>query len=141
MPEEEINRIVGDVFDEVEEIGAHLKIRVDHEMDIIGILEKANAALLRISEKLSTCAVREPMALPTLKTLEGGSSSGNEVLQAVVHEIRNPLMVVGGFVRKPAKTVGPDSERSRYMGVILEEAARLEKLIGEMSDKLTRTRA
>jgi len=54
----------------------------------------------------------------------------------VVHEIRNPLMVVGGFVRKPAETLGPDSERSRYMGVILEEASRPERVMEEMTEKV-----
>lgn len=50
-------------------------------------------------------------------------------------------MAVGGFVRKLAKTLGPDSEGSRYMEVILKEASRLEKVMGEMSDKLTKNRA
>lgn len=76
MSEEEINRIVSEVIDEVEEIGARLRIQVDHEMDIVVLLEKAKTALLGISEKLSTCEAHEPKTLPTLKTLEGEPSSG-----------------------------------------------------------------
>ncbi len=136
---EEINRTVSQVFEEVEEIGAHLRIQVDRHKDVVALLEKANSALLKISQRLSECAVQEPRALPTLKTLEGEPSSATEVLQAVVHEIRNPLMVVGGFVKKLAKTLGPDSEGNRYVGVILEEAARLEKVMEEMNKKVKGT--
>ena len=138
---EDINRIVSSVFEQVEEIGAHLKIQVDHEKDVVALLEKANSALMRISQRLSACAVDQTRTLPTIETLDRDPSSASEVLQAVMHEIRNPLMVVGGFVRKLAKTLGPDSEGSRYVGVILEEASRLEKVMEEMNRKLEKNKA
>ncbi len=133
---EDINKILSTVLDEVEEIGAHLKIRVDHDKDVVVLLEKANSALMRISQRLSLCPIDEPQSLPTIETLDNANSSPNDILQAVVHEIRNPLMVVGGFVRKLAKSLSPDSEGSRYVGVILEEALRLEKIMGEMNKKI-----
>ncbi len=133
---EEINRIVSLVFEEVEEIGAHLKIQVDRDGDIVALLEKANAALMGISQKLAQYTMDQPATLPTIKTLDQSPSSASEVLQAVMHEIRNPLMVVGGFVTRLAKTMGPDSEGSRYVGVILEETSRLEKVMLEMNKKL-----
>jgi hypothetical protein len=49
-------------------------------------------------------------------------------------------MVVGGFVKKLAQTQSPDSEGSRYVGVILEEASRLEKIMGELNRKLEKER-
>ena len=133
---QDIHTIVSSVFEEVEEIGAYLKIQVDRDQDVVALLEKANVALSVISQRMSDCIGDEPKALPSMKTLEGNGSSANEVLQAVVHEIRNPLTVVGGFVRKLANTLSPDSEGSRYVGVILEEAARLEKMMEEMNRKL-----
>lgn len=138
---EDLHTIVSSVFEEVEEVGAHLKIEVDHEKDIVALLEKANSALMGISQRLSACSTGEATPLPTMETLDRGPSSGADVLEAVVHEIRNPLMVVGGFVKKLAKTLGPDSEGSRYVEVILKEASRLEKVMGEMSDKLQRSKA
>lgn len=132
----DINKILSSVLDEVEEIGSHLKIQVDHDKDVVALLEKANSALMRISQRLSICPIDESQTLPTLETLDGENQSPNDVLQAVMHEIRNPLMVVGGFVRKLAKSLGPDSEGSRYVGVILEEAMRLEKIMGEMNKKI-----
>ncbi len=136
IPTEEINRIVSLVFEEVEEIGAHLKIQVDRDGDMVALLEKANAALMGISQKLAQYSAPPPATLPTVETLDQSPSSATEVLQAVMHEIRNPLMVVGGFVTRLAKTMGPDSEGSRYVGVILEETSRLEKVMGEMNKKL-----
>jgi signal transduction histidine kinase len=133
---EEIHSIVSSVFEEVEVVVAHLKIQVDRDRDVVAILEKANDALMRISQRVSECVGHEPRALPSMKTLEEDPSLATDVLQAVVHEIRNPLMVVGGFMKKLAQTLSPDSEGSRYVGVILEEASRLERVMEEMSKKL-----
>jgi HD-like signal output (HDOD) protein len=136
---EDVHRILTSVLDEVEEIGSHLRIQVDQDKDIIALLEKANSALMRISQRLSLCASEESQPLPTLNTLDGGPSSPTEVLQAVVHEIRNPLMVVGGFVRRLAKSLAPDSEGNRYVTVILDEAARIERIMGEMNQKFAKS--
>jgi len=56
-------------------------------------------------------------------------------LQAVAHEIRNPLMSVGGFARKLSASLDPSSETGRYVNIILEEVARLEKTLSEMTKK------
>lgn len=136
IPTEDINSIVSFVFEEVEEIGTHLKIQVDRDGDIVALLEKANAALTEISQRLAECASGRSPTLPTMETLESGPSTTTEVLQAVMHEIRNPLMTVGGFVTRLARTIGSDSEGSRYVEVILQEASRLEKIMVEMNKKL-----
>lgn len=133
---DEINKILSSVLDEVEEIGEQLKIKVDHEKDVVALLEKANSALMVISQRLSACPIETDRELPTIDTLNGSPRSANEVLQAVVHEIRNPLMVVGGFVRKLAKSLPSESEGNRYVQVILEEASRLEKIMGEMNRRI-----
>jgi signal transduction histidine kinase len=56
-------------------------------------------------------------------------------LEAVEHEIRNPLTAVGGLVRMLAKTIDPTSEQGGHIKFILSETARLEqalKDIGQM---------
>jgi nitrogen-specific signal transduction histidine kinase len=54
-------------------------------------------------------------------------------LQAVAHEIRNPLLAVGGFARRLAAAVDPATEGGEYVRIILKEASRLEKVLVEMT--------
>jgi hypothetical protein len=42
-------------------------------------------------------------------------------------------MAVGGFAKKLAESAEPDSESGRYIKIILEEAARLEKVLSHMT--------
>jgi signal transduction histidine kinase len=53
---------------------------------------------------------------------------GNFV-QAVAHEIRNPITTIGGFARRIKKTVEGDQKLQRYINIILEESERLETLV------------
>ena len=54
----------------------------------------------------------------------------------VAHEIRNPLMVIGGFARRLARKLPEMAET----GVILEESQRLERLLGRIRDYLSPVR-
>jgi len=51
----------------------------------------------------------------------------------VAHEIRNPLMVIGGFARRLANKL-PDMAE---VGIILEESKRLERLLDRIRDYLS----
>jgi signal transduction histidine kinase len=106
---------------------------MNKEKDLIEIVEKANRALSRISEQMfDEEGIARPHPLPTLDSLDEEKESSLQTLQAVVHEIRNPLLVVGGLVRKLATALDPDSTGSQYVQIILEEASRLEKALSEM---------
>lgn len=54
----------------------------------------------------------------------------------VAHEIRNPLMVIGGFAKRLVRKM-PDS---REAGVILEEAERLERILDRIRNYLSPVR-
>jgi signal transduction histidine kinase len=56
-------------------------------------------------------------------------------LQAMAHEIRNPLMVIGAFSRKLVDTLDASSVSSQYARILLREALRLETLLSLMIDK------
>lgn len=51
----------------------------------------------------------------------------------VAHEIRNPLMVIGGFARRLSRKL-PDLEE---VGIILDESRRLERLLDRLRDYLS----
>jgi two-component system sensor kinase FixL len=54
----------------------------------------------------------------------------------VAHEIKNPLMIIGGFSQQLTKIL-PDDKSRQKTGMILDEVERLEKLVRNLGD-LTR---
>lgn len=71
--------------------------------------------------------------LPAFETLaQTHDSRSEQILEAVAHEVRNPLMAVAGFARKLVATVNPTSRESEYAQVILEEGQRLEAALARM---------
>jgi two-component system, LuxR family, sensor kinase FixL len=58
---------------------------------------------------------------------------GNTVSQ-IVHEIKNPLMIIGGFAQQLLKAQTLDAKGLQKLSIIAEEVTRLESLMGEMRD-------
>jgi PAS domain S-box-containing protein len=52
----------------------------------------------------------------------------------LTHEMRNPIVSLGGFVHRVSKNLPADDPNQEYMGIITEEVARLEKLLTEVLD-------
>ncbi|MGD8563189.1 MAG: GAF domain-containing protein [Desulfarculaceae bacterium] len=63
-----------------------------------------------------------------------------EIAAGVAHEIRNPLVSIGGFTRRIRKKVGDESNIRPYLDVIIEEVTRLERTLNEMLDFSTDAR-
>ncbi len=57
-----------------------------------------------------------------------------EMAARVVHEVRNPLVSIGGFARLVRRGFNPDDPRSDYLRIISDEVARLERIITELLD-------
>lgn len=49
----------------------------------------------------------------------------------IAHEIRNPLSALGGFARRLDKLLPGDGKEKQYMGVIISEVDRLEKILSD----------
>ncbi len=58
----------------------------------------------------------------------------SSLASGMAHEIRNPLVSIGGFARRIAKLVDKDSPLRGYVEVIQDEVSRLEKLLREILD-------
>src|SRR5208337_1442339 len=82
-------------------------------------IEANNRELLLIRERML-----ESDRLAALSSLASG----------MAHEIRNPLVSIGGFARRIGKLVNVDSPLRGYVEVIQEEVSRLEKLLREILD-------
>jgi len=131
-----INDILLATFDEVQDIADNLNVELNQERDLMEIMEKANKALSQISEKMSAYQeITNHVSLPSFDSLEERGDIVEDTLQAVAHEIRNPLLAVGGFARKLAASFDPASRGGKYVKIILEEASRLEKALSEMTRK------
>lgn len=75
------------------------------------------------------------LALMRSRLLEADKLAAlGEVAAGVAHEIRNPLVSIGGFTRRIRKKVGADSPITAYLDVIIEEVTRLERTLNEMLD-------
>jgi HD-like signal output (HDOD) protein len=123
-------------FNQVEDIANSLNIEINGERDLLLLMEKANQALSRISAKISREEDEKKRLgkrdLPSFESMEVDDPIIANTLQAVAHEIRNPLLAVGGFARKLSTTLDPDSKNGKYVQIILEEARRLESALAEM---------
>lgn len=55
-----------------------------------------------------------------------------EVVAKVSHEIRNPLVNIGGFSNRLMKSSEPKSDAYRYLDIISKESIRLEKILDDI---------
>jgi PAS domain S-box-containing protein len=62
---------------------------------------------------------------------------GNTVTH-IAHEIKNPLLIIGGFARQLLKTPGLDDKARHKLNVITEEVSSLEAMVAEMRDFVRR---
>lgn len=56
------------------------------------------------------------------------------LVQGVAHEIRNPIMTIGGFAHRMKKEMQGDYKFQKYIDIILDESGRLERLVREVRD-------
>ncbi len=62
---------------------------------------------------------------------------GNTVTH-IAHEIKNPLLIIGGFARQLLRTPNLDDKAQRKLSMIAEEVSHLEEMVAEMRDFVRR---
>lgn len=136
LSQDVINEILLTTFDQVQDIADNLNMELNKERDLFEIMENANKALSQISEKISGYQeIPKEKLPPSFDSLDQRKDIVEHTLQAVAHEIRNPLLAVGGFARKLSNSLDPSSKGGEYVRIILEETSRLEKALFEMTSE------
>jgi HD-like signal output (HDOD) protein len=131
--------ILVNTFNEVENIAASLNVELDKGKDLFQIVEKANRTLGMLSEQMMHAQNSSPgAALPSFNTLQNvrDQAAVTHTLQAVAHEIRNPLTSVSGFVQKLSSIMDSSSEGWDYVQIILKESGKLEQALSHMTQKV-----
>ncbi len=136
LSQEDIHEAVFKTLAEVEKIAQGFKLQIDGQKDIIGVLQNAQQALVRIFQTISQYHEEGPQCLPAFASIDKEDRSVKYTLQAVAHEIRNPITAVGGFARRLAASLDPESESAKYAKVILDEALRLEKVLFQIPEQM-----
>jgi signal transduction histidine kinase len=54
-----------------------------------------------------------------------------EVVAGIAHEIKNPLVSIGGFARRLEKNLKENSSEKKYMRIVLKEVHRLENILNQ----------
>ncbi|MCK4727853.1 MAG: PAS domain S-box protein, partial [Desulfobacterales bacterium] len=52
----------------------------------------------------------------------------------VSHEIKNPLMIIGGFARQVLRRIGQDGKDKEKLEIIIDEIKRLEEFLSDVTD-------
>lgn len=56
----------------------------------------------------------------------------DHMVDEVSHEVRNPLVAIGGFTRRILKNMAEDDKNRPYMEIILQNVASLERMVTEL---------
>ncbi len=141
LDKDQVDEIVSNAFGKVEELAEQLRIEVDSQRDIIAVMEKANLALARLTASLDNsiqglvAQVREydqSLAQISEAAAHGRQETLNNTLDAVAHEIRNPLLSIGGFAERLARHATEKERAQEYAGIIAKESRRLECVLKEI---------
>ena len=54
------------------------------------------------------------------------------LVDEISHEVRNPLMIIGGFARRIQKNLAEDDPNNKYLQIILENVEALEKMVAHL---------
>ena len=86
-------------------------------------------------EELKRARQRERENATRLRRVERMAALGDVALK-VSHEARNPLASIGAFARRMQRLLEETDPNREYLEIIVREAERLERLLGEQADYL-----
>ncbi len=127
--------IIAATFEEVQQVADSLKVDMNRDNDLLAFVEKANLSLSGLSEKiLELQETASKHSLPSFENMAGITNDQDIkcTLQAVAHDIRNPLMAVSGVAKKLSGAIDPSSGGWKYVQIIIDESVRLESALSKI---------
>ncbi len=137
LQQNQLNQILSETFTRVEETAKPLQIEIDSQKDIMEVMEKANRALRKINDDMesnihSLTGKLHFMTEITKEMDRENKQAIENTLEAVAHEIRNPLLSVGGFARRLAAKIEEGNDGKKYVDIIVNQASRLDRALTEI---------
>jgi len=111
---------------------------VEHEL-LVGLAQQMvvameNAKLYQYMEdKVRSTTQELKIAQEKLIRSERLVAMGH-LVQGVAHEIRNPVMTIGGFAQRIKRELSNNHKLTKYVNIIIDETARLEHLVTQVRE-------
>lgn len=142
MDLDHLSEILTEVFFKVEEMAREMRLQISSDKDLLEVMGKANRALIRINGSLEDNLVKilnkrsqeddQERSCGPDREGEEDQNSLAEAMEAVAHEIRNPLMAIGGFAQRLLKKGEDQVNVSQYAELIARESLRLEGVLKDL---------
>jgi two-component system, NtrC family, sensor histidine kinase HydH len=100
------------------------------EWDLLLLISKEMAATIQ-NDRLQCRSEQLVSELAALCDLERMTAL-SELSASIAHEIRNPLVAIGGFARRLGRTIPEEGPEKRYADTIIEEVTRIEKFLRQV---------
>jgi signal transduction histidine kinase len=111
---------------------ADLEILTSMSQQIVVAMENAKL-YQRLEKKFELTAQELKSTQEALIRSERLAAMGN-LVNGVAHEIRNPITVIGGFIKRIKNLKKNDNDVQKYSDIILSETARLERLVKKVRE-------
>ncbi len=108
----------------------------DEDLHFLTMFANQAALAIEISRLVETIeASSKELTLIRERMLESDRLAAmSSMAEGLAHEIRNPLVSIGGFARRISRQVAPEDAIKQYVDVIVDEVGRLEKILRQMFD-------
>ena len=108
----------------------------DEDLHFLTMFANQAALAIEISRLVETIeASSRELTLIRERMLESDRLAAmSSMAEGLAHEIRNPLVSIGGFARRISRQVSPEDPTKQYVDVIVDEVGRLEKILRQMFD-------
>ncbi|MDR1397359.1 MAG: HDOD domain-containing protein [Desulfarculales bacterium] len=139
LDSDQINQIITESLFIDSQVAATLTLEADQQ-DMLQLVGKAGQTLSDLFNAAQPCLKEVMQSIQDSRKQNDMSLQQQAVrntLEAVMHEIRNPLMSVGGFAKRLMSQDDSEGSAQRYAKVIMDEASRLDNVLGQVSSLLS----